>query len=1005
MPVRFLTIEQQQSYGCYRGIPSNIQLDRYFHLDDADRRLANARRGDHNRLGFSVQLATVRFLGTFLANPIEVPPNVVDYLAQQLDISDVNSLPLYVERSPTHREHAGLIQRHYGYQDFSVQPEHWRFIRWLYARAWVGTEGPSVLFDIATAQLLEQKILLPGVSVLERLVATVRERVAQRVWKLLSRLPNAEQCQRLDAILKVDEDVRQTVLDQLRRSPTRHSAPALVAALHRLKRIRAIGVSDLVLPNVPPSRLKVLSRAAFTSRAQTIQRMPTARRIATLLAFVHDVEATAQDDALTVLELLTKELLSKSASQGKKERLRTLKDLDAAALTLSVACAILIAPAQEDAEQIREAIFAQVSSVQLAAAVEQVESIARPPDDQYYPEILSRWRTVRLFLPTLLNTIDFQATQAGEPVLAAITFLKSIEGKRKPDMTPAPLEIISKGWLRWVCPTEGEIDRRAYTFCVLEQLMNGLRCRDLYGSPSVQWSNPQEKLFQGREWVTVRSQVCRTLNLASQPDEKLMQLKQQLNDAYHRTAQNLPTNDAVQIVEDKKGRPSLTISPLEKLEESEYLRSLRAQVTALLPRVDLPEVLLEIHERTGFLNAFTHAHEEGARADNVTTSLCAVLVAMACNIGIRPLQRKDTPALTKHRLAWIKQHYIRAETLVESNACLVNAQKAVPIVQSWGGGEVASADGLRFVVPVKTLNAGPNRKYFSTGRGITYYNFVSDLFAGFHGLVVTGTLRDSLVVLVGLLEQRTGLRPRELMTDTAGYSDIVFGLFWLLGYQFSPRLADTGSARFWRLDPKADYGVLDGIARQKVKVHLIEDLWDDMLRVAGSLKLGKVSALEIMRVLQKGGKPSTLGKAIGELGRVAKTLYLLNYIDDEAYRRRILTQLNRGEGRHSLARASCHGNKGEIRQRYREGQEDQLNALGLVTNAVILWNTLYMDRAIDHLLARGLEVDPEDVARLSPLGHIHINMLGRYSFELAEALREGGFRPLRNPDDPNEPFY
>ncbi|MGB3613020.1 MAG: Tn3 family transposase, partial [Elainellaceae cyanobacterium] len=677
MPVRFLTVEQQQSYGRYQGTPTDVQLDRYFHLDDADRRLVRARRGDHNRLGFAVQLGTVRFLGTFLANPIEVPPNVVDYLAQQLEVASTSSLPAYLEREETRWGHADLIQHRYGYQDFSTQPEHWQFIRWLYARAWVGTEGPSVLFDIATAQLLEQKILLPGVSVLERLVATVRERVAQRVWTLLSRLPSDEQCQRLDAILKVDTDARQTVLDQLRRSPTRHSAPALVSAIHRLKRVRAIGVSHLVLPNVPPSRLKVLSRAAFTSRAQTIQRMPTARRIATLLAFVRDVEATAQDDALTVLELLTKELLSKSASQGKKERLRTLKDLDAAALTLSVACAILIAPEQEDAEQMREAIFAQVSSVQLAAAVEQVEFIARPPEDQYYPEILSRWRTVRLFLPTLLNTIDFQATQAGQPILAALTFLKSIEGKRKPDMTLAPLAIVSKGWLRWVCPTAGEVNRRAYTFCVLEQLMNGLRCRDLYVSPSVQWSNPQEKLFQGREWVAVRTQVCRTLNLAPQPDKKLTQLKQQLNEAYHRTAQNLSTNDAVQIVEDENGRPSLTISPLEKLEESENLRSLRAQVSALLPRVDLPEVLLEIHEKTGFLDAFNHAHEQGARADNVTTSLCAILVAMACNIGLRSLQRKDTPALTKHRLAWIKQHYIRAETLVESNACLVNAQTNV----------------------------------------------------------------------------------------------------------------------------------------------------------------------------------------------------------------------------------------------------------------------------------------------------------------------------------------
>lgn len=206
MPVRFLTAEQQQSYGSYQGEPTPIQLDRYFHLDDVDRQRVNSRRGDHNRLGFALQLGTVRFLGTFLPFPTEVPSSVVDYMAQQLDITDVSCLPKYLERSPTHREHAGIIQHRYGYRDFSSQPEHWRFVRWLYGRAWVGTEGPSVLFDLATAQLLEQKILLPGVSVLERLVSTVRERISKRVWTMLSRMPNPEQCQALEALLKVDEE-------------------------------------------------------------------------------------------------------------------------------------------------------------------------------------------------------------------------------------------------------------------------------------------------------------------------------------------------------------------------------------------------------------------------------------------------------------------------------------------------------------------------------------------------------------------------------------------------------------------------------------------------------------------------------------------------------------------------------------------------------------------------------------------------------------------------------
>ncbi|MDZ0125724.1 Tn3 family transposase, partial [Klebsiella pneumoniae] len=177
--------------------------------------------------------------------------------------------------------------------------------------------------------------------------------------------------------------------------------------------------------------------------------------------------------------------------------------------------------------------------------------------------------------------------------------------------------------------------------------------------------------------------------------------------------------------------------------------------------------------------------------------------------------------------------------------------------------------------------------------------------SGFHGIVVPGTLRDSIFVLEGLLEQQTGLNPVEIMTDTAGTSDIIFGLFWLLGYQFSPRLADAGEAIFWRVDKSANYGALDALARGCADLSKVENQWDEMMRTAGSLKLGTIHASELIRSLLKSSRPSGLAQAIMEVVRVNKTLYLLNYIDDEDYRRRILTQLNRGEGRHAVARAIC----------------------------------------------------------------------------------------------------
>lgn len=136
-------------------------------------------------------------------------------------------------------------------------------------------------------------------------------------------------------------------------------------------------------------------------------------------------------------------------------------------------------------------------------------------------------------------------------------------------------------------------------------------------------------------------------------------------------------------------------------------------------------------------------------------------------------------------------------------------------------------------------------------------------------------------------------------------------------------------------------------------------------------------------------------RAIRELGRIHRTIYSLNYIDDPDYRRRILTQLNRGEERWGVARTICFSRRGEIRKKYREGQEDQLSALGLVLNASVLWQTLYMDQAVETLRNQGRVITSENTAHLSPLVHSNLNVLGSYSFDLSPEVEKGKFRALR----------
>lgn len=997
MPVQFLTNEQRTNYGKYVAEPTVMDLSRYFYLDDDDHQHISEKRGSHNRLGFAVQLTTVRYLGRFLDTGNQVPSVVFTTLAKQLGITNTDLWDEYSVQRQRLR-HVSEISHLYGYHEISHPFVGFRLTRWLYEQCWTGTERPILLFERATTWLLANKVLLPSPSKLERFISKLKNRVEQNLWKMLTRSISHEQKLKLETLLSVPEGSNLSWLDQMRSGATHVSGPSLVRTLERLDMIRSYGVTLPSFTSIPATRISALAQFATRAKITAISRLPQQRRLATLAAFMNILEASAHDDALNILEQLLHEIFTDAAKSDQKSRLRSLRDLDAAAITLANVCTLLLNTELTE-NDLRTVIFEHISREKLSKTLEETYAIVRPPDNVFYHELKEKYRRIRIFLPKLLQHINFSASPSGKNIVAALTYLQNYYPQHQFD-NKVPLEVVNKAWSRYVLPESDKntVDEQAYLFCVLDQLRTAIKHRDVFVPKSLRYTDPRVGLLSGPEWETTRPMVCRTLGLPLDPQTLLDDLAHELDSTYRSVIDRLPNNSAVRF-EGLPGKEELILSNLDKIDEPESLIALRSMIAERMPKVDLPEILLEIAARTGFTESFTHISEQSSRADGLTISLCAVLLSEACNTGMEPLVRSDVPSLRYDRLVWINQNYIRDETLVEANSKLVSAQNSLSLAQIWGGGDVASADGLRFVVPVKSIHSGSNPKYFGIGRGVTYYNMVSDQFTGLHGITVPGTLRDSLVLLSVVLEQETELNPTQIMTDTGAYSDTIFGLFRLLGYRFSPRLADIGGGRFWRIDPKADYGALNRISRHKAMPKLISENWEDVLRLVGSLKLGKVSPVGIMRVLQVGDRQTKLGKAIAEFGRIDKTIHTLNFINDEEKRRETLIQLNRGESRHSLARAVFHGKRGELHQKYREGQEDQLGALGLVVNIIVLWNTIYMEAILDQLRREGHIILDEDVARLSPLIHAHINMLGRYLFSVPDIVKRGELRPLRNPKD------
>jgi uncharacterized protein DUF4158 len=360
MPVSFLSTPQRESYGRYVGDPSTQELARYFHLDDADHAQILEKRGDANRLGFALQLTTVRFVGTFLEDPTAVPRAVLATMSRQLGIDPTTDLTGYRD-GKWRFAHAAQIRTDHAYRDFADRTAGFGLTRWLYAQCWTGTERPSTLFDRATTWMLAHKVLLPGATQLERFVATLRQRVEMRLWRVLASGMSQPQQSRLEDLLRVPDGARSSALDTLRTGPAMVSGPALVRALERLHTVRSLGIAVPAAAAIAPTRIAALARFADKAKASAVARLPALRRAATLVAFVHALEAAAHDDALEVLDMLLHEIFGDAEKADRKARLRSLKDLDAVAMTLAQACTALLDPSLPD-DALRSHVFARAST-------------------------------------------------------------------------------------------------------------------------------------------------------------------------------------------------------------------------------------------------------------------------------------------------------------------------------------------------------------------------------------------------------------------------------------------------------------------------------------------------------------------------------------------------------------------------------------------------------------------------------------------------------------------
>lgn len=962
------------------------ELIRRYTLSTLDLSIIRRRRGDHNRLGFTVLLCCLRYPGFILSPDAEPPFPLLAIIGQQLQISP-DVWPEYAQRAQTRREHLVELQAWLQLTIFSTAD--YRHLAHQLAELGRQTDRGPVIAAALVERLRQQHIILPAADVIDRLCSEALARGTRQMHEALI-APLSDQHRRdLDQLLALREGTKSSGLIWLRQPPGPPKPRHVLIHLDRLKTLYKLGLPPGLEQAIHQNRLLKLAREGGQMTAQHLRDLGPARRYATLVAVLLDTRATLIDEIIDLHDRYMGSVFSKAKRHHADRFQQSGKAInDKVRLYSRIGRALL------DAKQSGGDPFAAIEAVipwnVFSQSITEAEQLAQPENFDFLSLIGDDFNHLRRYTPTLLTALPMKAAPAALDLLAGIDVIKDMNARQARKVPEdAPTSFVRKRWENLVQTSDG-LDRRFYELCVLTELKNALRSGDIWVQGSRQFKDFEEYLLPPQRFSAQHAQ--QELGLAVETDcSRFLEVRFALLEKEMATVERLAAADELpDAVITSNG--ILKITPLDNAVPPESV-DLMDLVYGMLPHLKITELLLEVDNWIGFTRHFTHLKSGDTPSDNRHLLLTTIL-ADAINLGLSKMA-ESCPGTTYAKLAWLHAWHIRDETYSAGLAELVNAQFRQPYAAYWGDGTTSSSDGQNFKAGGRGQAGGQVNLKYGQEPGVQFYTHISDQYAPFHINVINATVRDATHVLDGLLYHESDLRIEEHYTDTAGFTEHVFGLTHLLGFRFAPRIRDLADKRLYIHGDAKQYPTLARLIGGNINVRHIDMHWNEILRLAASIKQGTVTASLMLRKLGSYPRQNGLAVALRELGRIERTLFMLDWMQHVELRRRVQVGLNKGEAKNALARAVFLNRLGEIRDRSFEDQRYRASGLNLVVAAIVLWNTVYIERAVQALRDSGKEVDETLLPHLSPLGWEHILLTGDYVWPQSQQFKQGQFRPLR----------
>jgi len=947
-------------------------------------------RGENANFCFLIMLKSFQRLGYFVS-PSNIPQTIIQHISKTTNSSISSEVIENYNKSGTRLRHSQVIREYLNIKPYGPDARH-LIVRAIGAAAKTKDE-PSDLINVAIEELVREHYELPAFSTLVRASNRIRVSVYRSFYRQINTLLSEDSRSKIDKLLESQQDNIYTSWNFLKQDPGTPTLMHLKDLVNYLTWLSVQNVGTNVLANIPDNKIKHFAAEANTLNAAQMKALESNKRYTLAAALLAVQSAKALDD---LAEMFIKRM-SSVHRKGKEAlelyRSKNVQITDELVVTLRD---MILAYKKDGSIEERFTAIKSVIDEKSDEILSRCEAHGAHSGNNYYSFLWKYYKSHRVTLFRILKTVKLHSTNQDISLEQSLQFLQKnetvrkelldavkIENKGKPNENKIKLLNLSwipDDWWKLITGSNNrdiypdKIDRRHFEVCVFTQILRDLKSGDLYVKGGDKFSDYRDQLISWEEYEEDKELYGQQVGLPVDSHGFIEHVKNWLNEEILSTDKSFTSNQYLRI---EKGIPIL--GKPEKKKYPDQLKLIESLILQRLKPINILDVLTDTEHWINWTKDFGSISGHDTKIENPIERYLITSFCYGCNLG--PTQTSQSlEGINRKQVAWINNRHITEEKIELAIKNIINAYNCFSLPKFWGSGKRVSADGTKWDLYEQNLLSEYHIRYGGYG-GIGYYH-VSDTYIALFSHFIPCGVWEAVYILDAMIKNESDIQPDTIHADTQGQNSPVFALSFLLGIELMPRIRNWKDITLYRPWKDSKYEHIDELFSDTIDWNLIETHFPDMLRVALSIKAGRITASTILRKLSTYSRKNRLYQAFRELGRAIRTGYLMKYIGSEELRSIIQGATNKSESFNCFTKWVSFGGDGIIAENNRDEQRKIIKYNHLVSNCIIFHNVFHITQILQELIMEGHKIEEDTIAALSPYVTQHINRFGRYNLDL-----------------------